>query len=77
VPEYHAFEVGLNGHFTGSRGFVCDNDGDAIVWAKQFLGDLPIELWSGERLVKRVPPRHRNAITYEIKAGRLVPKTGK
>ena len=75
MPEYRAFEVGLDGHFAGSRGFVCDNDGDAIVWAKQFSGDLPIELWSGERLVKHVPTRHRNAISYEIADGRLMPKS--
>jgi hypothetical protein len=76
VPEYRAFELGSNGHFTGSRGFVCDNDDDAIVWAKQFSGQLPIELWSGARFVKHVPFRgHRNAISYVIKNGRLVPKT--
>jgi hypothetical protein len=57
-------------------GYSC-NDDDAIVWAKQFSGDLPIELRSGERLVKRVSPRHRNAISYEIKNGCLVQKSGK
>ena len=42
VPDYRAYEVGLDGHFIGSR--VCDNDGDAVVWARQFSGDVPIEL---------------------------------
>jgi len=75
MPDYRAYEVGLDGHFTGSRGFVCDNDGDAIVWAKQFSGDGPIELWSGTRLVKQVSPREkRNATSYVIQQGRLVPK---
>jgi hypothetical protein len=74
MPEYRAFEVGLDGHFTGSRGFVCENDDDAIVWAKQFSGSLPIELWSGERLVRRLAPPHRTATSYGIQQGRLVPK---
>jgi hypothetical protein len=75
MPDYRAYEVGSDGHFTGFRGFVCDNDRDAIIWAKQFSGDMPIELWSGVRLVIHVPPRAaRNAISYVVQRGRLVPK---
>lgn len=75
MPDYRAYEVGSDGHFTGSRGFVCDNDGDAIIWAKQLSGGMPIELWSGSRLVKHVPARAaRNPISYEVQQGRLVPK---
>jgi hypothetical protein len=74
MPDYRAFEVGSDGHFVGSRGFVCDNDGDAIIWAKQFSGALPIELWSGDRLVINVAPQHRNAVSHEIKDGCMIPK---
>jgi hypothetical protein len=75
MPDYRAYEVGSDGHFTGSRGFVCDNDRDAIIWAGQLSGNMPIELWSGPRLVKHVPPRRaRTAVSYEVQRGRLVPK---
>ena len=39
------------------RGFVCDNDSDAIVWAKQLVDDAPVELWNGARFVARLEPR--------------------
>ena len=39
------------------RSFVCHNDDDAIVWAKQLINDAPVELWSGARFVARLEPR--------------------
>jgi hypothetical protein len=39
------------------RGFVCDNDDDAIVWAKQLVDEAPVELWNGARFVTRLEPR--------------------
>jgi len=39
------------------RSFVCHNDDDAIVWAKQLVDDAPVELWSGARFVARLEPR--------------------
>jgi hypothetical protein len=41
-------------------------DDEAVVLAVQLLEELPIELWNGARLVKRLAPReNRKAITYE------------
>jgi hypothetical protein len=76
MPDYRAYEIGSDGHFTGSRAFVCGNDGDAIIWAKQLSRDMPIELWSGARLVKHVPRGARNAISYEVQQGRAAGAAG-
>jgi hypothetical protein len=43
--------------------------------AVQLLEELPIELWSGARLMKRLALReNRKAITYEVHEGRMVLK---
>jgi hypothetical protein len=61
-----------------SRSFACDTDEDAIVWAQQLADDASAELWSGERLVRRLSPEARlergRAVTHQIRQGRLVPK---
>jgi hypothetical protein len=54
VNEYRAFLIGHDGHIRSSRAFVCGDDADAIVWAEQLVDGHDIELWSGERFVRRV-----------------------
>jgi hypothetical protein len=41
------------------RSFVCANDVDAIVWAKQLVDDTSVELWSGARFIARIDPQVR------------------
>jgi hypothetical protein len=53
-PEYRAYLIGEDGHFKRCRAFVCDNDADATVWAKQFVDGRDIELWNGARLVSKI-----------------------
>ena len=53
--QYRASIVDVNGRIENSRTFACANDEDAIVWARQMLHGNPVELWCGERLVKRLP----------------------
>ena len=78
MPDYRAFSVGDDGRFNGSRAFFCENDKDAIVWAKQIFSDQPVELRCGERVVKRLwsPAVERNkvAASHEVHEGRMVPK---
>jgi hypothetical protein len=75
VEEYRAYVIGSNGHFEGSRTFVCDTDENAIVWAKQMMREQSVELWCGARLVKRLPSSdNRQAVTHEVHEGRLIPK---
>jgi hypothetical protein len=45
--------------------------------AKQLQEDRPIELWSNDRLVKRLSApvaKHRNTVSHEIHEGRMIPK---
>jgi hypothetical protein len=54
MNEYRAYLMGHDGHIRSSRAFVCEDDADAIVWAEQLADGHDIELWSGERFVRRV-----------------------
>jgi hypothetical protein len=75
VTDYRVDLVGSDGHFESSRTFVCDTDKNAVVWAKQMVGQQPAELWSGTRLVERLsPPAEKQAASHEVHEGRLVPK---
>jgi hypothetical protein len=56
MAEYRAYIVGTDGHFASFRAFVCNDDGDAIIWAEQLVDGHDVELWSGERFVKRLTP---------------------
>jgi hypothetical protein len=74
VSEYRVYVFGDDGHVASSRTFVCDNDANAAIWAKQ-LGDRhDAELWSGDRFVTRLPPAKKGAITHDVVEGRMVPK---
>ena len=54
MANYRVYTIGDDGHFINSRGFSCDNDPDAIVWAKQLVDGHDIELRSGARLIIRL-----------------------
>jgi hypothetical protein len=55
--DYRAYTVGNDGHFVRSRGFACETDNDAIVWAKQLVDGSAIELWNNARFVARLEPK--------------------
>lgn len=52
MTEYRVDLMGSEGHIESSRTFICDTDENAIVWAKQMVGQRPAELWIGTRLVE-------------------------
>lgn len=54
MAEYRVYTVGSDGHFIRSRGFVCDKDEDALVWARQWVDGAAVEVWNGERFVARL-----------------------
>ena len=73
MVEYRV--IGSDGHVKSPRAFVCDTDENAIMWAKQMVGEQPADLWSGARLVQRLPPTdEKQAVSHEIHEGRLVLK---
>jgi hypothetical protein len=75
MAEYRAFAVGKNGHFFGFEPIVCDTDEQAIETAKRLLHGLAIEVWSAERMVARLPTEETDAVSHEIRNGRMIPKT--
>ena len=60
MAEYRAYVVGSDGHFVSFEGFTSNNDGEAIFKAKRLVDGHDVELWSGERFVKRLSPNSRN-----------------
>ena len=75
MTDYRVDLIGSDGQIERSRTFVCDTDDNAIVWAKQMVGQQPAELWSGTRLVERLfPPNEKQAVSHEVHEGRMVPK---
>jgi hypothetical protein len=54
MTHYRANIVGHDGNVIGHRGFICDNDNDAVAWANQLIGGHDIELWSEDRFVIRL-----------------------
>ena len=57
MPNYRIVTVDKSGKLSRRRDFVCDNDADAIVWAKHSVDDDPVEIWNGARFVDRLEPR--------------------
>jgi hypothetical protein len=56
MAEYRAYVVGHDGHFIRFEGFTSHDDGEAIAEAKRLVDGHDVELWSGERFVKRLSP---------------------
>jgi hypothetical protein len=80
MPDYRAYNMDGEGHFTSFRAYSADSDEDAIEWAKQMMEGRAIEIWSGTRLVKTVPilnERSDSAVTHEIREGQMIPKREK
>ncbi|MGY3609491.1 hypothetical protein [Bradyrhizobium sp. Leo121] len=55
MPEYRAYTVGPDGHIIAFEPMVCPNDEVAIERARRLVDSHRVELWSGSRLVIRLP----------------------
>jgi hypothetical protein len=73
MPEYRAYTVGDDGHFSGYEPLVCANDEEAITKVAVLSKRHRMELWSGCRLVTSIA-KQPTAVTHEIHEGCLVPK---
>jgi hypothetical protein len=51
MPEYRAYQVGLDGRIVGFEPMVCADDSEATERARRLVNGHDVELWSGERLV--------------------------
>jgi hypothetical protein len=73
MKHYRIVTIDYDGKLSQHRGFVCDNDDDAIVWAKQLVDEAPVKLWSGALLslvsnrdpVQRPDRRARFAVLFD------------
>jgi hypothetical protein len=77
MAEYRAYLVGDDGHIIGFEPLVCADDGEAVEKAKRFATKHSVELWSGDRLVKRLTAAAETApdtTSQEVIDGRTVPK---
>jgi alkanesulfonate monooxygenase SsuD/methylene tetrahydromethanopterin reductase-like flavin-dependent oxidoreductase (luciferase family) len=54
MPEYLAYTIGRDGHFTGVEPIVGATDAEAIEKANRLVGGQDVELWNGARLVIRL-----------------------
>jgi photosystem II stability/assembly factor-like uncharacterized protein len=48
--------INEDGMAIGRRNFLCANDDEAVVWAKQMESENPTEVWSGARFIARIEP---------------------
>jgi hypothetical protein len=55
--DYRVYFLGSDGHFVRFVGLSCSDDAEAIERARRLIQDQGIELWSGERLVVRLPKK--------------------
>jgi hypothetical protein len=55
MEEYRVYTVGPDGHIIGVEAMVCANDEEAIKRTKRLVDSHDVELWSGSRLVIRLP----------------------
>ena len=74
MPEYRAYAVGDDGHFSGYEPLECANDEEAIKKARILSQRHGVELWSGPRLVGSIPKQSARAVTHEVIEGGMVPK---
>ena len=74
MPEYRAYAVDNDGHFSGYEPLECANDEEAITKAQILSRRHGVELWSGPRLVSSMPKQRGHAVTHEIRKGCMVPK---
>jgi hypothetical protein len=80
VTDYRAYTLEPDGRFVGYEPLICADDAAAITKAKRLAVGHDIELWCGERFVTRLSTtteQHGDAVTHEVKDGRLVPKSVK
>jgi hypothetical protein len=51
MPEYRAYIVGHDGHFSEAVPLVCVDDDEAMKKAKQLVDGHDVELWQRDRKI--------------------------
>jgi len=66
MADYRAYTVGYDRHFSDYEARTCEEDRDAIEWAKQLVKGYAIELWCGERFVAKFDPGSSSGAVKQI-----------
>jgi hypothetical protein len=53
MPDYRAYIIGRDGHFSSSVPFECADDTEAMEQAKQLVDGHDVELWQRARKIAR------------------------
>lgn len=53
---YWVYFFGADNHISHARDIECESDGDAIARVAEMEHAVPIELWTGGKLIKRFEP---------------------
>ena len=57
MPDYRAYIIGRDGHFTKAIDLDCADDSAAIESAKQLINGCDVELWQRDRRIARFDTR--------------------
>jgi hypothetical protein len=57
MAHYRAYLLDYQGNIQAMRRIECEGDQEARVRANRFVGNFPVELWTGARKVARFDPR--------------------
>jgi hypothetical protein len=56
VAFYWVYFFGADNHISRARDIECDTDADAIARVEEMERAVPVELWTGGKLIKRFEP---------------------
>jgi hypothetical protein len=54
MADYRVYLLGRDGQIVSQTLLICNDDAEAIKQTNHFVGKHAIELWSGDRLMKRI-----------------------
>lgn len=57
MADYKLYFMTPDGHIQNAASFVCETDEEALLHAEDQRGDQAIELWTGARVVAKIPRR--------------------
>ncbi len=57
MPDYLLCYLSPDGRVARTQYLICDDDQEAIERASQLTSEQVVELWAGNRMIKRFDPR--------------------
>ena len=57
MADYRAYSIGPDGHFSDCEARSCEEDSDAIEWAKRLVKNHTIEIGAASDFVAKIEPK--------------------